>query len=216
MESESTHTSAEGESPPPFELPPLDEGAVLAPGDYLIELELSGRIATSALKEGLARLGFEEAAFDVPPRAAHVPPGIVQVTGRLIHSLAIRNTPRLHWLTARRLTVDLAAPLRLTLEPFELTSEHVYEVRFLTRMLTKKGLEHYGRTSNDPVRAFVTEKLAEGGWEPIALTVLRPDVRVDDQPHASMTLWFGILRWTGPDTFVTDDEPFHFEDITPA
>lgn len=213
MESESARVATPDETPPSFELPALRDGAVLSPGDYLIELELGARASVDDLVEGFRALGFTRACFDCSPRATHLPAGPVHVAARLGSPLTTRSIPRLRWTAARRLNVDLGAPLRLTLEPFPLASEQVYEVRLLTRMLQKKDLERYGRTSKDAVRAFVTEKLAEGGWETIALTLLHDDVRAKDRPHSSMSLWFGLLRWTGPESFVTDDPPFHFEDV---
>lgn len=213
MESESAYGQSDaGDDAPAFDLPALGDGATLTAGDYLLELELGARTPIAALLAGLERLGLHRAALDTPPRASHVDARI-QVTGRLLQPLIVRNIPRLRWVAARRLNVNLGAPLRGTLDPVTLLSEQVYETRFLTRMVRKSDLELYANTPRDPLHLLVTDKLAEGGWETIALSLLHDDVRAKNLPYASMTLWFGLLRWTGPESFVTDDGPINFEDV---
>lgn len=162
----------------------------------------------------MLRLGFSEVRVDTGPRQAAIS-GTVRFVGRLRTPLSLRDTGVIRWTNARRLAIDLFAPLRGTLEPFDLLPEHLYETRFLSRPVRRKDASRHEKTT-DPERAVIVEKLATAGWETLSLSVVERDMRIAARPDNELTMWFGLLRWTGPESFITDDEPFAFEDVTEA
>ena len=184
---------------------------ILQPGDYLVELESPARAYPAAVAIGVKNLGFAHVAVDAPPRAGLVGAPF-RFVARLTAPLAVKDSPNLRWSLVRRLSIDILAPLKPEL--FSLKSEKLYEVRFLCCALKRKDLEPYDG-SPDPERQFMVAKLAEIGWETVHLSVLERGKHVERRPDTELTMWFGLLRWTGPDSVVTDDEPFSlsFEDV---
>ena len=184
---------------------------ILQPGDYLVELESPARAYPAAVAVGMKNLGFVHVAVDAPPRAGLITAPF-RFIARLTAPLAARDNDNLRWSLVRRLSIDILAPLQGDL--FRIESEKLYEVRFLCCALKRKDLEPYAEAP-DPERQFMVTKLAETGWETLHLSVLERGKHVDRRPETELTLWFGVLRWTGPDSIVTDDEPFSlsFEDV---
>lgn len=190
---------------------PIDVTANLRvePGDYLLELQANARCSAETLRNGMMRLGFSEVLVDAsapafrPQRAAkeNDDRSILRFVGRLGVPLLLQKTEHLAWTGARKLSIDVLAELRLKVEPFALEPERLYEVRFLSRMRSQ------------PTRELVVESLAEMGWETEKLSALRRDMRIPGRSGASVTLWFGLLRWTGPMSYITEDDPFYFEDV---
>lgn len=193
---------------------PAAKADVLEPGDYLVELETPSRFTIAVATLGMRQLGFARVFIDAPPRVERLS-GLIRCVGRLPVPLAVRSTAALRWRSVRRLKIDLFKKPDKEGELFHLAPEHLYEVRFLSRPVKHKDLDLHG-SAPDPERAFITDRLAKWRWETEILSVIRRDERVKERPDVEVTLWFGLLRWTGPESFVTGEEPFAFDDVVPV
>lgn len=188
-------------NPDPDPLP--EDGDVLAPGDYLVELETILPCKKENLVEGFRRMGFSEVLLDqhpLPqPKSALVREHCL--IGRLARPIRIKNQSDARWLCARRLKLNVLTELRGKLVPYSLVPEKTYECRFLSRM------------KSQPTREMVEADLDEMGWDILKLTALRRDMRVEGREKTSVTLWFGVLVWDGAESYVTEEDPFYFDDL---
>lgn len=205
--------------------PPMDtgepaEGAILDPGDYLVELTTPAPCRPEELGAGLARLGFTKAAIDVKPRVP-VLRGTLRFVARLSAPLAVRSAPLVRWAYARRLAFDAFARPRAFaedraqnhVEPFDLVTGRLYEARFFApAMRGKKNRERYEREP-DPVRAMTLDRLADMSFEVLKLAAMTRDTRLPDKPETQVVLWCALLRWIGPDALTLEDHPFFFDDL---
>ena len=202
------------------------EGAILAPGDHLVELATPAPCRPDELAAGLARLGFMKAAIDVTPRVPTLR-GTLRFVGRLSTPLAVRSVPlvrgqapigALRWVYVRRLAFDVFAKPRAFeeknhVEPFELHTGLLYETRFFApAMRGKKNRERYAREP-DPVRALTLDQLAEMRFEVVKLAAMARDTRLPSKPDTQVVLWCALLRWNGPDALTLEDHPFFFDDL---
>lgn len=193
-------------SPPESDLTPRD-GDVLEAGDYLIELETQKACPREILTEGFRRMGFSEVLVDQSAPAskdAFRKPLVREhrLVGRLTNPITThqqRSNVRLTY--ARRLQTDILSELKLKFVDHPLTSGKIYESRFLSRMRSQ------------PTRPMVEADLKEMGWEVLKLSALRRDMRIPGRDNASVTLWFAVLRWSEVDSYVSEDDPFYFEDV---
>ena len=181
-----------------------EEGDLLEPGDYLVELETIRALPREIMAEGFRRHGFAEVRADLSIRP-HEKRSLVhehRFLGRLARPIRVRNQDDARWTYARKLKMDaLATDLRFKLTPFSLVPGKLYECRFLSRMRTQ------------PTRAMVENDLSEMGWDSLHLSALRSDTKIPGRTNASVTLWFGIMIWDGPESMVSEDDPFYFEDV---
>lgn len=187
------------------ELVPQD-GDVLEPGEHLIELETVRILPREVLTEGMRRIGFGEVLIDQsePPQGRSALVRHHRLVGRLDRAVTIANRDDTRWTYARHLKTPnvTTPPTRLKIEAFDLHPGRVYEARFISRMRSQ------------PTRDMVDHDLREMGWEVLKLAALRRDVRDPKRPNVSKTVWFGILFWDSPESLITEDEPFVFEDVT--
>ena len=188
-------------------LPPED-GHVLEAGDYLIELATRRLFPREVLTEGFRRLGCVEILHDQSPLSTFRDPRAPQVhrfIARVQKPFAIRQRAdvNVQWIYARKLATDVLAELKhpLKFEAHQLTEGKIYEARFFSRMRAQ------------PTRPMVEKDLDEMGWEVLHLAALRPDTRIPGRDNASVTLWFGILRWEEVDSPISEDDPFFFEQV---
>ena len=188
-------------------LPPED-GAVLEAGDTLIELETRRPFPREILTEGFRRLGCTEILHDQSPLSTFRDPRAPRIhrfVARIARPMKVqqRVDVNVRWAYARKLQTDVLAELKhpLKFEAHQLTEGKIYEARFFSRMRTA------------PTRTMVEKDLDNMGWEVLHLFALRPDTRIPGRDNASVTLWFGILRWEEVDSPVSEDDPFFFEQV---
>lgn len=122
--------------------------------------------------------------------------------GQLTAPLRLQNQSGLsRWLYVHRLTIDPFDALKLQLVPYPLMQGSTYELKFFSRLRSQ------------PTKRAVCEGLAAMGFQPLKLAALRRNMRMPGRQGASVTLWCGIGKWTGPDSLVVADDPFFFETI---
>lgn len=191
----------EDEDEDPLPLP--EDGQVLSPGDYLVELETILPCKREWLVEGFRQIGFSEVLLDQHP-APREKTALVRehcLIGRLTRPVRIKNQSDARWLCARRLKLNVLADLRGKIVPYALVPGKTYECRFLSRM------------KSQPTREMVEADLDEMGWDVLKLSALRRDIRVEGRDKTSVTLWFGILVWEETESYITEEDPFYFDDV---
>lgn len=186
-----------------------EEGDVLQAGDHLIELEIERACPREVLADGLRRMGFSEVLLDQSAPSVPSAPSRSRVreqrfVGRLARSISVHQLAEARWTYARRLRTDILSELKLKFTDHPLSSGKIYEARFLSRMRSQ------------PTRPMVEIDLHEMGWDVLKLSALRRDMRIPGRASASVTLWFAVLRWVGADSYVSEDDPFYFEDVIPS
>ena len=167
----------------------------------LFELEVDRVCSESTLLNGISD-AFETIVIDDVKRRSD--DKLIRFVGRTSDPVTLLDREDARWAFVRKLAIDPFAELRYKLEAFALATDVEYEVRFLSRMRAQ------------PTRPIVEDDLREMGWEPIKLSALKRDMRIPGRSGASVTLWLGILRWTGPASYITEDDPFYFEDVERA
>lgn len=104
------------------------------------------------------------------------------------------------WLLAHRMRTNPLADLKLQGRPWELRQGHTYEFRFLAREKTA------------PTRDAVRAGLVAMGFAPMKLLAIKKNMRLPRRP-TSLTLWYGVGQWAKPNSVVTRDDPFFFEEV---
>jgi hypothetical protein len=69
---------------------------------------------------------------------------------------------------------------------------------------------------NKTKREILIEALTKTNmkWSDIQkLTALKKNIRLPGYPNASITTWYAVARWDGPDAYITDEDPLFFENV---
>jgi hypothetical protein len=181
-----------------------EDGDLLSEGNYLIEMELGRPISSEVFKKAVERMGFQEAILDEEPKIfepSTEAPAQVRFIAALDKPIEIQNTPYVRWFTVHRITFDPFANMNLSLTLFPLQTKTTYELRLLARM------------KSEPTRAEVLRELTKMGWAPLRLSLLKKDMRLPGKPNASVTMWYALATWEKACSYITDQEPFFFEDV---
>ena len=183
------------------------EGDILEPGGHLIELATNVPCRQEVLLAGLQRIGFRNVLFDQSRArsSAHFPVREHRCVGELMLPVQIHQTDKMRWTYVRRMSLDTARDVnrdfRLKLVSFELETGTLYEAIFISRDRTQ------------PTRQIVEQHLNEMGFIPVKLAALHRDKRLEARSAASVSVWFGLLQWDAPPSYVTEDDPFYFEEL---
>ena len=111
------------------------------------------------------------------------------------------NLTDMSWVFIRRLTLDPFADLKFQLTPFRLERGGLYEFRFFSRI------------KSNPTKDSVKETLALMGFSPMKLNLLKKNMRIPRRGNVSVCMWLGIGRWNAPNSVVTTEDPFFFENV---
>jgi hypothetical protein len=152
-------------------------------------------------------MGWGEVIVDESPRKAAST--ILRFVGQIPAGkrMALVESPALRWTYVRKLAVDPYSDLHLELCPFKLITGEPSEVRFLSRLGQRD-------TRGEALARDVVESMLKTmGFSIQKLSALRQNMRLPARPGAGMTLWLGILRWDGPKSVITIQDPFYFEDL---
>lgn len=219
---------------------------ILWPGAHLIELEFQRPVADDVLTRVLQAplptgLGFTSVVFDQSlkiesskqenpehlvdsrRRWSEWGSGLVEqpplredpiryrFVGFLSQAIRTQDTSSVRWMYARPLSIQKTKPpsewdedLALEVRPFPLETGRTYDLLFLARMRAQ------------PTRSSVCDGLAMMGFSPIKISALKRSMRMKGRPGAGMTLWVAVGRWEGPASYINDEDPFYFEDVTPS
>lgn len=124
----------------------------------------------------------------------------VRFFANLLHPITTQNQPGMTWLLAHRMRTNPLADLKLQGRPWELRQGQTYEFRFLAREKTA------------PTRDAVRAGLVAMGFAPMKLLAIKKNMRLPRRP-TSLTLWYGVGQWVKPNSVVTRDDPFFFEEV---
>ena len=186
------------------------EGDVLQPGAYLLELTTAIPCRREVLVGGLERMGFKSIRTDQSRSRSTAAFSVREhrLVAHLTRPIAIHQRDDvMRWTFARRLSVDVTKNLRayrLQLQAFPLEPGVLYEAVFLSR------------ERSQPTRQIVEDNLSEMGFIPVKLTALERDKRLDPKPETSIGIWVGLLEWDTAHSQVTEDDPFYFEELIPV
>jgi len=223
-ESETNVAVAEEEPVEPVAVKRTDciPGTILSTGDYLVEMGTQRPIKQEDLLVALAMMGWGEVLLDqsiTKPGAAEEsvskewglwsqPEGVFvnrfRFLGRLEETIQIAEHPAISWLYLQGIAFDAIGDLtRLEVFPHQLRAGELYEMRFLSR-ISKTERKN---------REVLFEQLKEMGWDTMKLSALKRNIRLPGNSGASVTSWYGFARWTGPMSYITDEDPLYFEDV---
>ena len=187
----------------------VPDGTTLEPGHHLIEVATAMPCRQDVLLAGLSKLGFAGLRLDQSRArgAAQLPVREHRFLANVTKRVALHQKGVVNWLYAQELVTDMTVAqdmrtFRLKLEAYALEKGDLYEAVFLSR------------ERSQPTRQIVEEHLNEMGFFVDALTCIQRDVRLPDRPGVSTALWFGLLEWSAPASFVSEDDPFYFEQLT--
>jgi hypothetical protein len=120
--------------------------------------------------------------------------------GRLERPIEPREPPGMRWVLARKLSIDPFAVLDWKLPPYKLKTRAFYEVRLLAR------------DKSAPTKDAVKTLMGRMGFAPMKLSLMKRHVKLPKRP-ASLSVWVGIGQWLYPDSLVTVEDPFWFEQV---
>jgi hypothetical protein len=124
----------------------------------------------------------------------------VRFFGNLLHPITTQDRPGMVWLLTHRMRTNPLADLQLQGRPWELREGRTYEFRFLAREKTA------------PTRDAVKSGLVAMGFAPMKLLAVKKNMRLPRRP-TSLALWYGVGQWARPNSVVTRDDPFFFEEV---
>lgn len=124
----------------------------------------------------------------------------VRFFGNLLRPITATNRPGMVWLLVHRMRSNPLADLKLQGRPWELRQGQTYEFRFLAR------------EKSAPTRDAVRAGLVAMGFAPMKLLAIKKNMRLPRRP-TSLTLWYGVGQWAKPNSVVTRDDPFFFEEV---
>lgn len=196
-------------------IPPEPRPAVLAPGNYLLELEMIRAVGRSTILTALYNAGFRDfhldhsfggtssafgegmpamgsktrvvASLTEPAQLAHIP-GKVKWT--LVHKL--RVNPR----------VEQAAKIGGAAQMIPLLTGRIYESRILTnnkifRSPKPASIEEVPPDQmTDQMKGRVWTALRMLGHEPLKLVEMRRQLRLPNKPGAMWSEWLAWTRWS--------------------
>lgn len=120
------------------------------------------------------------------------------------HAIDIRSLPGLRWTIIHELGFDPWGPMSFRLTPHTLEQGQLYDLRFLSRDKTAKQ------------KADVLALLTSMGFRPATLFLSKRNMRIPGRPLTTLSEWFGVGRWDGPDSVVVSSDPFYFAEARPT
>ncbi len=125
----------------------------------------------------------------------------VRFVATLNRTLVPQNLRDMSWMFIRRLAIDPFADLNFQLVPFSLRREGFYEFRFFSRL------------KSNPTKDDVKKAMADMGFSPMKLNMLKKNMRIPHRARVSVSMWLGIGKWSAPNSVVTSEDPFFFESM---
>src|SRR5271156_224367 len=173
---------------------------LLSPGNYIVEVVFARPVRRPFLLRGLEGLGFQDVRLDASVSEITIESIDIIFIAHLEEEIELSDTELVQWKNIRRLTVDPYAGLSYKLVLFPLKREREYETRFFSFV---KGT---------PTKESVTQHLQAMGWQVKSLCQLQRNMHIPSHPQTDVTLWCAVLHWPGAYAFITDIDPFLFED----
>lgn len=177
----------------------------LTAGDFFLELVFERPISADNLISGMAMAGFSEIIVDLPTKKSTselLPENeVVRVIAKLDIDIAVTNINGIRWKTCHKLAFDPFTKVPDNLVPHTLRTDELYELRFLARIVKQATKEN------------VFEALKTMGWQPVQLSLLKHNMRLPNRPGASVTLWMAMAKWTGPMSYISEEDPFFFGEV---
>jgi hypothetical protein len=124
--------------------------------------------------------------------------------GQLAHAIDIKALPGLRWTIVHAVGFDPWGPMSFRLTPHPLEHGQLYDLRFLSRDKTAK-------TKKD-VLALLTDM----GFRPATIFLSKRNMRIPGRPLTTLSEWFGVGIWTGPDSVIVSSDPFYFAEVRPT
>jgi hypothetical protein len=190
---------------------------ILFSGIHLLEIEFARPVSEDVVKHALSSMGFNDIILD-----QSLPTDTIQwgkpneelvkfrdnpiwhrFIGKLNHPINILNTDLVRWIYQHQIHADFN-PFEEKDDkffPFNLETGKVYDLQFLARMRAQ------------PTRNAICETLALMGFKPIKIIALKRNMRIPGRPNTSITRWYGIAEWSGPDSYISSEDPLYFENV---
>lgn len=126
----------------------------------------------------------------------------IAVLGELGQAIEIRDMPQIRWTKAIPLAMKPFEAMTFQLQPFQLRTGKMYELRFLSRV------------KSAPTREAVAQMLVGMGFNPLyKLLAITRHMKIPNRPGADLSVWFAIAQWSRPDSVVVTDDPFFFINV---
>ena len=203
-------------SPVPTERGDAQESRLIcAPGSHLIEVEVRRPCTPEVLTLGLERMGWSDVMMDqsrqgagrVAAKSDAAVSTVYRFIARLNRHLLLQQRDDLVWLhTYRFEKLDpLSEDLKYGVRYFRLERDTNYEIQFFSRLRAQ------------PTRESICAALdSMRWWRSYKISAIKKDTRIPGRPGASVTMWAGVARWTGPRNYITSEDPVYFEDVVPV
>lgn len=198
-------------------LPPA--GTVLPAGDHLVEIELSGalevdpsngdRSPSDVLVRVLTRFGFRRLRLDRDVIVTSDPawPVRYRFVGRLEAPITLRAaSASVRWAYVHPMQLDPFADAEVNL--LETMSDA--KVRPTFRRDARYALHFLAWKRNADTHADVSELLTTMGFNVERLFLLKDGIKYKG---ASMARWYAVAAWARPDSLLSSDDPFWFEEV---
>jgi len=133
--------------------------------------------------------------------AGEEPVARFRILARLNRPLVLQDPPFATWLLARRLSIDPFADMHFKVIAFPLGTGRTYESVLVAR------------DKQTPHKEDVKRMLGAMGFQPMKIALVRRNVRAPGRPSTSLSVWFALARWLGPDSYSVAEDPFYFEQM---
>ena len=110
----------------------------------------------------------------------------------------------MRWTILHEIAFDPWGPMSFRLTPHELVHGQLYDLRFLSRDKTAKS------------KKDVLQLLTIMGFRPATIFLSKRNMRIPGRPLTTLSEWFGVGLWTGPDSVVVSSDPFYFAEVKPT
>ncbi len=124
--------------------------------------------------------------------------------GELGTAIDIKSLPGLRWTIVHPLSFDPWAPMSFRVEPHPLAQGQMYDFRILSRDKTAKS------------KRDVLALLVAMGFQPSTVFLSKRNMRVPGRPLTTLSEWFGVGVWSGPDSVIVSSDPFYFAEVKPT
>lgn len=124
--------------------------------------------------------------------------------GQLGSAIDIKSLPGLEWTIVHSIGFDPWGPMNFRLAPHALTKGQLYDLRFLSRDKTAKS------------KADVLALLTGMGFKPATIFLSKRNMRIPGRPLTTLSEWFGVGVWSGPDSVIVSSDPFYFAEVRPT
>jgi hypothetical protein len=207
-----------------FNDPPSRAPKMVEPGDYFFEVELRGPVSEPTFTRMTDMIGFTEVVvgdIKLPmgcklaqasidgKKQYELFEGVTSISfiGRLEKAIGLIDTPKVSWKFVHKILspwakgkFDSFTNITQKVGFQQLATSRSYEIRFVARM------------KSEPTPQEVATQLKEMGWKDIRICLLKKDIRLQDRPRAQCSLWYGVATWRKNFSYITDQDPFFFED----